>query len=578
MKKLLLINAFALISFISFGQIIVNVETPVSLEGSLGFTIAEATGGWTIMPDMTDPLNSVLDTVVLVDDGTAGDTLACGPLVNGASINGQIAVLYRGACEFGTKALNAQNAGAVGVIIINNIPGAPVGMGPGTDGPSISIPLVMISDADGAMLMDSIKAGAVTAFIGSKSGYYGDDVGTTKADVLRPENASTPRQIAQNASDFYVDMGANVYNYGSNDQTDVVLTATVEYGGAIVYMESSAPTSILSGDTLWMPLPTFSQVTYPVGYYTVSYIVTMGATDEFSGDNIIKADFQISQDLLSLGQLDTNMVPESGVYYRAVNSGGNTDYTSCFHFRDSIASRLAVNGMWFAASGGQDDSLTGTYMQLFVYEWTDVFTDLNDAAYNPTALLLNEVASGEYDYLTDLQNEFVYAPVVGSGGSQLELMDNTRYLFCVAANIENLYLSHDNDADYAVNRDYYLQPLAPISADLSWNANGFGTEPVPSTAVSVTGINTVAEETRPEFVAYPNPAGNIVTFRLGNNVELTSISILDITGSLVKQRAINNNGAGSVALDVSNLANGQYVFSLLEKDGRTSNIKVTIAK
>ncbi|MBT6514278.1 MAG: hypothetical protein HOK65_05880, partial [Crocinitomicaceae bacterium] len=52
----------------------------------------------------------------------------------------------------------------------------------------------------------------------------------------------------------------------------------------------------------------------------------------------------------------------------------------------------------------------------------------------------------------------------------------------------------------------------------------------------------------------------------------------DITGNLVKSRAINNNGAGSIALDVSNLANGQYIFALTEKDGRTSNIKVTIAR
>jgi hypothetical protein len=579
MKKLLLINMFALVSVFSFGQIIVNIESPAAVAGSLGFTIAESGGGWTIMPDMTDPLNAVLDTLVFADDGTLGDSLACNPLVNGAAIAGNIAVLYRGACQFGTKALNAQNAGAIGVIIINNIPGAAVGMGPGTDGPSITIPTVMISQADGAMLRDSIIGGIVTAFIGSKSGYYNDDIGTTPADVLRSENASTPRQLARNSSDFYVDMGARVYNYGVNNQTDVVLNATIEFGGSVVYTQSSASMSINTGDTLFIQLPTFSQVAgYAVGYYTVTYSVTMGAVDEFIGDNIINADFQISEDLLSLGQLDTAMAPESGVYFRAVNSGGNSDFTSCVHFRDSIASRLSVEGMWFAASGGLGDSLTGTYMQLFVYEWTDVFTDLNDAAYDNVNLILTEVASGEYDYLSDLQNEFVYSPVLTSIGTQLTLLDNTRYLFCVEVAVDNVFMSYDNDADYTLNRDYYLQPLAPIQADLSWNANGFGAEPLPSTAIKVSGVTAINEKYKAEFTAFPNPAGNLVNFRLGNNIELRSISILDITGNLVKQRALNNNGAGSIALDVSALANGQYIFALTEENGRVSNVKVTIAK
>ena len=45
---------------------------------------------------------------------------------------------------------NAQVAGAIGVIVINNVPGAPIALG-GTDN-TITIPAVMISQADGATL------------------------------------------------------------------------------------------------------------------------------------------------------------------------------------------------------------------------------------------------------------------------------------------------------------------------------------------------------------------------------------------------------------------------------------------
>ena len=89
--------------------------------GNYDFTWAEPSGGWGC-PDLSDPANAITDTLAFVDDGTAGDSLGCNALVNGTDITGKIAVIYRGACEFGTKALNAENAGAVGAIIVNNVP------------------------------------------------------------------------------------------------------------------------------------------------------------------------------------------------------------------------------------------------------------------------------------------------------------------------------------------------------------------------------------------------------------------------------------------------------------------------
>ena len=106
--------------------------------------------------------------LVLVDDGTAGDSLGCGALVNTTQVNGKIAVVYRGACEFGLKALNAQNAGAVGVIVINNAAGT-MDMGAGANGPGVTIPVAMISNTDGAILKAQLSAGnAVRAILGTK--------------------------------------------------------------------------------------------------------------------------------------------------------------------------------------------------------------------------------------------------------------------------------------------------------------------------------------------------------------------------------------------------------------------------
>jgi PA domain/LVIVD repeat len=91
--------------------------------------------------------------IVLANDGVGTTTDACEPLVGFPA--GAIAVVERGTCEFGFKALTAQNAGAIGVIVADNQPGVPTTMGPGAVGNQVTIPAVRVSQADGA----TIKAG-----------------------------------------------------------------------------------------------------------------------------------------------------------------------------------------------------------------------------------------------------------------------------------------------------------------------------------------------------------------------------------------------------------------------------------
>ncbi len=70
------------------------------------------------------------------------------PYTNAASVSGKIALVRRGGCEFGLKALNAQLNGAVGVIIFNSATGVPGGMGAGVNGPSVTIPVMGLMEYD----------------------------------------------------------------------------------------------------------------------------------------------------------------------------------------------------------------------------------------------------------------------------------------------------------------------------------------------------------------------------------------------------------------------------------------------
>jgi extracellular elastinolytic metalloproteinase len=96
----------------------------------------------------------VAGPVALADDGSGAPTEACDPLIGFPA--GAIALIDRGTCPFVQKVSNAQAAGAVGVIVANNVAGAPITMG-GTD-PSITISSVMVSQADGATIRAGLPA------------------------------------------------------------------------------------------------------------------------------------------------------------------------------------------------------------------------------------------------------------------------------------------------------------------------------------------------------------------------------------------------------------------------------------
>ena len=93
------------------------------------------------------PSPPIMAEVVLADDGVDVTSDICEEIVNGAELVGKIAMIDRGDCQFGSKTLRAQNAGAIAVIICNNEPGVQ-GMTGGLDGGSVTIPLVMVSLED----------------------------------------------------------------------------------------------------------------------------------------------------------------------------------------------------------------------------------------------------------------------------------------------------------------------------------------------------------------------------------------------------------------------------------------------
>jgi hypothetical protein len=132
----------------------VTVDAPAAIAGDLEAGTADFGAALTTA--------GVSGTLVAAEDAAdaAGPsaTDACSPLTNAAAVAGHVALVDRGTCNFTDKAVNAQTAGAIGVVVANNQPGDTALLMGGSDD-SIAIPVVSVTQADGATLRGNVGAG-----------------------------------------------------------------------------------------------------------------------------------------------------------------------------------------------------------------------------------------------------------------------------------------------------------------------------------------------------------------------------------------------------------------------------------
>ena len=123
-----------------------KIASPASLAGSefgeLGFPAAGEWGRGAYV----DSTTNVSAPIFEVRDVSAGNlaTDGCDNYVNPAGAAGKIAIIDRGTCEFGAKALRAQRNGAVGVIICG-FDEILIGMSAGVSGSQVNIPTFFVT-------------------------------------------------------------------------------------------------------------------------------------------------------------------------------------------------------------------------------------------------------------------------------------------------------------------------------------------------------------------------------------------------------------------------------------------------
>lgn len=290
------------------------VTTPANVAGS--YAVGDASFG-PLVGDVP-----VSGNVVLAIDNAAPTGDACSALLNAAALDGNIALVDRGTCAFTVKVQAAQDAGAIGVIVVNNLagPAAPLG---GTSS-TITIPAVMISQADGNLLKAELANGLYVSLGASTTRRAGMD-NSGRPLVYTPN----PLQSGSSVSHFDVSASPNllmepaVNSDLSHNSVDLTLalfrdlgwfigTATPVPGASSRFaLKQNAPNPFNPSTTISFTLPEAGDVRLRVFDVRGRHVRGLVADNLAAGDHSVVWD----------GRNDGGTPVSSGIYFYKLTAG-----------------------------------------------------------------------------------------------------------------------------------------------------------------------------------------------------------------------------------------------------------------
>src|SRR6266481_6005590 len=179
-------------------------------------------------PAVTAQLANWNGTAATAAAGAA--TQACTPIPAGTH-TGKIVVIDRGVCTFSTKIRNARNAGAFGVLVVNNAPGDPAAMGQDGTADQPATPAVMLAQND----RGAIRGAAATNASATANGTSFAEVLTNNQNFLAGFSSRGPANL--------LDIKPDVCGPGVN------VLSSVLHGGFAMFQGTSMATPHVAGSS-----------------------------------------------------------------------------------------------------------------------------------------------------------------------------------------------------------------------------------------------------------------------------------------------------------------------------------------
>ncbi len=590
----------------------VLVNTPSSVPSPNANTFAGSGAGAWGGPLIT-PINNVQVIRAIGTGGGNTDSLLCTPAANGTggipALTGRIAILYRGTCNFSDKAYTAQLAGAVAVIIVNNIPGAPIPMASGMNGANVNIPVFMVSDVDGGNIMAALRNNTAVSMTMSRwSLGSANDIGIMpKSSVSAHAGAIPASQLATsngNPTAYRMFNGAMAINFGTATQTNLKNATTIQWiptGGVAtqVYTDTSVLASLAPADSLDLVFNTsfYNPHATSKGTYTITSRIIPSGSDAITGDNIQTRTVYVTDSIYCKGTWNnTTMRPEASLARPAdANnpwSWGPLIYTAVGGSYPSKLQFTLANG---AANASTLDQ-AGAFICAF--RWTD------GAGGNATDGIIQEgelslVAQG-YKGFTSADSNFSniiipFNSTLTNGGPVISpLASNSWYYYTITPSAPTIYVGVDNSSnDYM--RMFVSNKVSPATREyLSPQFLGEATQipngatgdfrmvpyyldadvPIDSVAIDLSGrsVNAALHTTNTapvsignqinltqKFTVSPNPSNGQVSLNYAFQKDMGNAMITVFNGmgqAIMTKKA--SGSSGIVEFDLSNAAAGTY--------------------
>lgn len=397
-KNLLKIAVFSVFGILTTDTAIAQTPLKESIGGNLGATRFVVTQPASVMGlkdiNFAPWGKSAVPPMYNIPVEKAYDTLGSSALLNGTgsypSLIGKFALIFRGGgVTFVDKAKRCKDAGAIGVIIVNNIPGAPVGMGAPT-GYSETIPVLMVSDVDGMAINNAIKAvsspsDTVKVTLGGWNLGGNHDLGIVSRFLPLPSALNIPFSQMSGASgkvynNHYI-AGA-IANYGTATELNVKLTDSVYWtpkgSSTRTYITDKSFTipSIAPSDSIKFGFGTPYTIPAPTtaGKYEHVYSISYSNTDEYPEDNRFVLNQYITDSVYSKVPLNptTGQIISTSGFGPANTTTGTTDMAL-------VGSMMYVNNadllnnkyMQYTLSIRDVGTLNGATIFTHILKWTD---------------------------------------------------------------------------------------------------------------------------------------------------------------------------------------------------------------
>ena len=144
---------------------------------------------------------------------TTSPANGCGAITT--DLTGKIALIDRGVCFFSVKIRNAQAAGAVGVLVVNNVAGDPTAMGTDGTADQPTIPAAMLGKVEGNAIKPS---GTVTV-----DGTSPQEFLTANADIIAGFSSRGPTPFTYLIKPDVTAPGVNIYSSVFNEEAPAEL-------------------------------------------------------------------------------------------------------------------------------------------------------------------------------------------------------------------------------------------------------------------------------------------------------------------------------------------------------------------